>query len=125
MIQKRKKFLDILKKNAGLVYLSCEKCGITAPTYYNWLRDDPSFAEAVKSINEGMLDFAEGALFEKIKNKDLTAIIFFLKTKGRERGYQEKLVTETTIKSDIAGKPLDATSIEIAKTLFTNINANE
>ena len=41
-------------------------------------------------------DLAENRLLEKINDYDTTSIIFFLKTKGRKRGYQEKQELELT-----------------------------
>ena len=41
-------------------------------------------------INEQQLDFAESTLFQQMKAGNTTATIFFLKTKGRKRGYVEK-----------------------------------
>ncbi|MEF2920033.1 MAG: hypothetical protein U0O22_06120, partial [Acutalibacteraceae bacterium] len=51
----------------------------------------------VDEINEATLDFVESKLLENIKKGEVTSIIFYLKTKGRNRGYQEK--TEIDINS--------------------------
>ena len=39
---------------------------------------------------EAILDFAESKLKQEINDGNITAIIFFLKTKGKIRGYVEK-----------------------------------
>lgn len=41
----------------------------------------------VQEARDARLDFAEGKLDEKIDNGDTAALIFFLKTQGRSRGY--------------------------------------
>lgn len=38
---------------------------------------------------EARIDIAEGILHERLEKSD-TALIFFLKTQGRKRGYSEK-----------------------------------
>ncbi|MDR1021167.1 MAG: hypothetical protein LBL73_10450 [Synergistaceae bacterium] len=52
---------------------------------------------------EGMLDFAEDKLFQKIADGDMTAIIFYLKCKGKRRGYIERQAVEL---SGINGAPI-------------------
>jgi hypothetical protein len=59
--------------------------------------------KAYENECESMLDIAETKLFENIKDNDNTAIIFYLKTKGKSRGYIER--SELTIAS---GKELFA-----------------
>ena len=67
---------------------------MTRQLYYKWLEDDPAFAEAVESIRQEQIDTVESALLNKIEDGDTTAVIFYLKTKGKERGYSER--TELT-----------------------------
>ncbi len=45
---------------------------------------------AYKDEEEKTLDLAESKLLENIGNNDNTGIIFFLKTKGKKRGYIER-----------------------------------
>jgi hypothetical protein len=47
--------------------------------------------------NEKLNDLAEMKLIENIKTGDTTSIIFRLKTKGRDRGYVERLETKQTV----------------------------
>ncbi len=54
---------------------------------------------------ESSIDLAESKLIEAIKAGNLTAIIFFLKTQGKSRGYSER--SEFGHTTD--GKPLRCT----------------
>lgn len=53
--------------------------------YVRRYKMEPLLAE----IKDQMIDLAEGGLFEMIQAKDRTAIIFFLKTQAKDRGYVE------------------------------------
>jgi len=72
------------------VSTACEKVGVDRKTHYNWLKDDPEYKEAVRAIEERTIDFAESHLHALIKDKNPAATIFFLKTKGKNRGYVER-----------------------------------
>lgn len=90
-IQKDKeKLLNCLRETSGIVQFACEKAGISRTTYYNWYDDDDIFRERADDIKELQIDVAEAALLKKIKAEDTTAIIFYLKTQGRDRGYTER-----------------------------------
>ena len=56
-------------------------------------------------VPESSVDLAESKLIEAIKDGNLTAIIFFLKTQGKSRGYSER--SEHDLTSD--GEPFKFT----------------
>ena len=87
---KKKNFLEALHNNLGNISEACNKINISRQTYYRWIDDDIEFDEQCRNVEESLLDLAEHRLLEKIDKYDTTSIIFFLKTKGRKRGYQEK-----------------------------------
>lgn len=90
-VQKDKeKLLVLLKECSGIVTFACEKAGLSRQTFYRWCRDDPDFKDRVDAINELQIDVAEASLLKKIQGGDTTAIIFYLKTKGKDRGYSER-----------------------------------
>jgi len=90
----KKAFLEQLKATLGNVTMACEAVRIDRATYYKWKQRDKSFAARVEEVNENALDFAESALKKNIKAGDTTAIIFYLKTRGKDRGYVEKTQIE-------------------------------
>lgn len=56
---------------------------------YKWIKEE-DLQEVVNQGRDERLDLAESKLDEKIDNGDTTALIFFLKTQGKLRGYTEK-----------------------------------
>lgn len=81
--------LEALERSLGIVSTAAEKAGIDRKTHYNWLQDDPEYREAVRMVEERTIDFAESHLHALIKDKNPQAVIFYMKTKGRKRGYVE------------------------------------
>jgi hypothetical protein len=86
----KKTMLEALERSLGIVSTACEKAAISRQTHYNWLKDDTEYKEAVRAIEERTIDFAESHLHALIKDKNPAAVIFFLKTKGKNRGYVER-----------------------------------
>ena len=87
---KKAQLLKALEKSLGIVSTACEAASISRTTYYKYYNEDKDFKRSVDSISDIALDCAESQLFELIKEKNVTAIIFYLKTKGKKRGYIEK-----------------------------------
>lgn len=92
---RKARYIEALQKSLGVKTTARKAVGIGSPnTIDEWIKKDPKFAKAVAECEEYAGDFAESALFKKIKEGDTTAIIFFLKTKMKKRGYTER--TEIT-----------------------------
>ena len=89
--QKREIFLETYRKKACNVSQACKAAGIARRTYNAWIEKNKKFAEQVKEIEEALLDFAESQLMQNIQYGRETSLIFFLKTKGKSRGYIEGL----------------------------------
>ena len=88
--QHKKAILEELEQSLGVVTTACKKVGIGRTTFYQWLKDDEEFAKQVDDISNITLDFAESQLHKQIKDGNTTATIFYLKTKGKKRGYIER-----------------------------------
>lgn len=89
MDTKKKAMLEALERSLGVVTTACKSANIARSTYYEWLKADKEFQEQVKDIADIAIDFAESQLHRQIRDGNTTATIFYLKTKGRARGYQE------------------------------------
>ncbi len=90
MEEKKEKFLEALAHGYGIIATACEAIGIGRSTYYRWYNADPDFRERVDEVTETQVDFVESKLMQAINAGDTTATIFYLKTKGKKRGYNEK-----------------------------------
>jgi 20S proteasome alpha/beta subunit len=88
--KKKAEFIEEFSKKANNVSATCKAIGIERPTFYNWLKDDVDFRLKVENAEEGDIDMAESALKKQILGGNITAIIFYLKTKGKSRGYVER-----------------------------------
>jgi len=86
----KKAMLDALEKSLGVVTSACKSVDIARETHYRWMREDADYKAAVDSIADVAIDFAESQLHKQIKEGNSTATIFFLKTKGKKRGYVER-----------------------------------
>ena len=83
-------FLKAYRKSAGNIAHACKSANIDRQTYYNYFEKFDTFKKECLDIKEENIDFAESVLMDAIRNKNMTGVIFFLKTIGRNRGYVEK-----------------------------------
>ncbi len=98
----KKAMVEAMKQSLGIVSEACKIAGVCRQQHYTWLKDDSEYKKDIDDISEDAIDFAETALRKKIAKGDTTAIIFYLKTKGKSRGYIEK--TETEHSGEIKGQ---------------------
>lgn len=92
----KKAMIEALEKSLGVVTTACKSVGIARSTHYEWYASDEDYKKAVDSVADIALDFAESKLHKNIENGDTTATIFYLKTKGKKRGYIERVEQEIT-----------------------------
>lgn len=101
-------FVQVLRSNATDVSRACKAYGITRATFYNWYNDpeDKDFHDAVEDARDEIKDFAESQLLTLMKGipkldadgriigwiarPDTACIIFYNKTKNKDRGYDER-----------------------------------
>lgn len=98
---RKEMFIGNLKASGGIIYVACESTGINRSTYYRWRESDKEFADAVDEVMDAQVDFVESKLMELINAHDTTATIFYLKTKGKKRGWTEKQQPIVAINTDV------------------------
>ena len=81
--------IDALHNNGGVYTYAAEGLGISRQAMTRRIKADEKLTEAHDSAREQFKDKAEYRLMELIEEKNLRAIIFYLKTQARDRGYGE------------------------------------
>lgn len=80
-VKEKQVLIDQLRKTP-IIQIACEKTGVGRATYYRWSKEDSDFAQkATEALTEGSLlvnDMAESQLISAIKDKNLSAIIYWL-----------------------------------------------
>jgi hypothetical protein len=99
--KKKAALLIALEKSLGVITPACEEVGISRNQFYKYYNSDDVFKQAVDSINEITLDFAENQLLKKIREGSEKSIIFYMKHKGRKRGYDDKIQIEADLNHNI------------------------
>ena len=89
-LQYKKGLIEAMENCHGIVSDACKSVGVSRVTYYEYYKNDKEFKQSIDDIENTVLDFVEGKLFELIEKKDVAATLFYLKTKGKNRGYTEK-----------------------------------
>lgn len=97
MDAKKETYIKHLHEAFGNVSKACKAVGLSRTTIYRWMQEDEEFKDAVENINEYIVDTVENHLFDQIKEGSTAATIFYLKTKGKHRGYVEKTEVDNNV----------------------------
>ena len=97
--QHKKALISALTATLGVVTTACKNADVGRTTFYKWYKEDKEFAKEVDDISNITLDFAESKLHQLIDEGNISAVIFYLKTKGKKRGYIEK--TELALEGNV------------------------
>lgn len=87
----KKNLLIALEKNLGIVTTACKEVGLSRDSFYRYYEEDIIFKEKVDLINEYTLDFTETQLLKKIKEGSERSILFYMRYKGKKRGYTDSI----------------------------------
>ena len=79
-----------LEQSAGIRLGAATLLKCSPATITNYVNRSKTLQKLEADIIERNLDAAEGTVLASIKDKNLTAAIFYLKTKGKHRGYSER-----------------------------------
>lgn len=85
----KEKYLEAFRKTRGQQQNACKLTHTTAETVNKHRKKDPEFNRQYEEILNETKEYVIGKLMQQIDNDNLTAIIFFLKTRC---GFSEKQV---------------------------------
>lgn len=86
-----KNTLEAYSKKGCNVSATCSAVDISRTHFYRMRKKNKKFAQGLEDAEEGLVDLIEGKLIKAVNDGNITAIIFFLKSKAKNRGYTEKL----------------------------------
>lgn len=89
-MEDKSKMINALQDSLGIVTMAAKKINIARSTHYLWMKDDPEYRQQVEDIQDLTLDFVESQLHKQIQNGEVASTIFYMKTKGKKRGYIER-----------------------------------
>lgn len=80
---------DLLIKHKGNVTLTSKAYGCARQTVTHLIAVNADLKELVGQLREAQIDEVEDCFIDNCLNGDTTSQIFFLKTRGRPRGYDQ------------------------------------
>lgn len=90
--EKNKELLLLaMEKHLGIVSAACNDVGLSRETYYKYYNNDKNFKDKIDALNEYTLDFVEAQLLKQIKSGSERSILFYMRYKGKKRGYTDSL----------------------------------
>lgn len=99
------KILEAIKDSGGVFSVIAKRLGITRNAIMNYAREFEEVADAVAAEKEENLDLAENKLIANIHKGDMGAITFYLRCKGRGRGYNDRVDSHISGSLTIAKPP--------------------
>ena len=100
-------YLTALAATLGFVQKAASMAGVTRMTLVNWRRADKEFEKLENYIrNDFVIQWVESKLYEKIAKGDTTAILFFLKTRAKDK-YQEQPQVAINQNFSITANPVE------------------
>jgi len=98
---KKDKFVDAYKRTLGNITDSAAITGVSRQTYYDWLKDDNTFALQILDSEANLNDDIRQVLIEKAAAGDMTAVIFYLKNRHPDFKPQPNTIIQVNNYKDV------------------------
>ena len=82
--------IEALREKHGNLSAAARFLGCSRNTISRYIDTYSTVQAVADEERETLIDFAENQLFQQVKDGNITAIIFTLKTIGKHRGYVER-----------------------------------
>lgn len=82
--------IKMIHEKSGNVSNVAKFFQLSRQTMHKYINDHPTVQAALEESREKMIDNVESALYSQALAGNTTAMIFFLKTRGKKRGYVER-----------------------------------
>jgi len=105
-----------LRKSGGFISHAAKALNISSAALSRRIKRSKKLQEIKAEIDEKYLDLAESKLISKINKEDLGAICFYLKCRGKDRGYIEKQIID--LNSKVTPKKVKELSEQEAAELY-------
>jgi hypothetical protein len=92
---------EAIQGSGGLVSVVARRLGCGRATVYRYRDRYETVRKALEDERETTLDEVEAELIRAAKEGNITAIIFYLKTIGKHRGYVERVQVEEYLAQEL------------------------
>ena len=86
----KKQYKEAIMRAAGNMSAAAQMLSVSRQAVRLQVEKHPDLKQSVEEARETLIDMAESKLTKAVKDGDMTAIIFTLKTQGKHRGWVER-----------------------------------
>jgi len=87
---RKKDVVEAIQQYRGNISAVARAFQVSRQAIYDYISNKPDLKQMIQDERESMLDDAESEIYKQIRKGNTTALIFFLKTQGKTRGYVER-----------------------------------
>lgn len=94
--QRKRKFLEAFEEYHGVLSPAAKSSHVSRKTVYQWCKKDEDFKALFDEVRNIGLDWVESKLCENIERGNVVAQLFYLKCRGKDRGWVEQIDSKVT-----------------------------
>lgn len=101
LIEPKRKAVELWRETRGHISNICRTIGYSRTQFYNWLKDDPEFAQAIADAESELNDDVRDALIQKIADGDTSAIQYYLRKRHPDFKDQPTVLIQQNFKETL------------------------